>query len=188
MSRRAMRLVLAAAAALLASGCALQAGQYAPSPENAERLRAAGPARVAVGEVRAEPGLPTATRISVRLNAMASPHGETYADYLREALRRELALARWLDAGAPVQISATLTANDLQTAGFATNDGEIEARFVVARDGVVHYDRRHRATLQWESSFAGAVALPLAQQNYPRLVAALLGQLFSDPAFAAACR
>lgn len=188
MSARTLRLALAGYALLLGAGCAIQAGAYPPSTENAERLRAAGPARVAVGEVRAAPGLPTAARISVRLGTMESPHGTSYVDYLAEALRRDLALARWLDRDSSVRIEATLLANDFDASGIATNTGRIEARFVVTRAGVPRYDRVHRNEHQWESSFAANVAVPLAQQNYPRLVEGLLARLFADPEFAAATR
>ena len=114
--------------------------------------------------------------------------GGSYADYLATALRQELELARLLDAGSKTDVSGVLLKNDIAAGGLSINSGEIEAKFTVKRDGVVRYEAVKSATISWESSFAAAVAIPAAQQNYPRLVQKLLSSLFSDPAFLEACR
>lgn len=183
-----MTRLAALACATMLSGCALQAPPYNAAIDNVEAMRRAQLAPMRIGAFAAADGLPTAASISLRGNTMASPVGSGYADYLSAALRQELELARLLDPAAAIEVSAVLLKNDIAAAGITTNSGEIEARFTVRRDGVVRYDSTRRASLNWESSFAGAVAIPLAAQNYPRLVQALLRDLIGDPAFIAACR
>ena len=75
--------------------------------------------------------------------------------------------------------------NEINVAGFGTGEGTVEARFVVKKDGVVRYEQVKRAHTQWESSFAGPVAIPRGQQEYPHLVQVLLGELFADQSFMA---
>jgi len=41
---------------------------------------------------------------------------------------------------------------------------------------------------EWDSSFAAAIAVPKATQQYPLVVQKLLGSLYSDPAFISAIR
>lgn len=59
----------------------------------------------------------------------------------------------------------------------------MEARFVVSKAGTVRYDQVKTIRYEWESSFAGAVAIPRAQQEYPNLVQRLLAILYTDQAF-----
>ncbi len=119
---------------------------------------------------------------------MASPVGSDYAAYLAEALRQELVMAGKLDAQSKLEISGMLLKNDIDATGFSTAQGEIEARFVVRNDGQIRYDRVQLAKLAWESSFAGAVAIPKAQQQYPLMVQALLAQLLADSEFRTAIK
>lgn len=170
---------------VLSTGCALQATPYRASVDNAEWLKKLG-TPMKVGAVSADPSAGQA--IGLRGNSMESPVGGSYAAYLAEALRNELQLAGRLDPGATVEIGGVLLKNDIAAAGFSTNSGEIEARFIVKRGGAVRYEKVHRAELSWESSFMGAIAIPKAQQQYPLLVQQLLRQLFSDAAFAAALK
>jgi hypothetical protein len=169
------------------AGCATQAPTYQASIDNVEALRRAQVRSMQVGAVSAAPSLSTATSISMRGNPMSSPVGASYADYLAAALRQELEFAKLLDPKAAIEVSAVLLKNDID-AGIGTGTGEIGARFAVKRDGTVRYEATKSATLSWESSFAAAIALPAAQQNYPRLVQKLLTELFTDAAFIAACK
>ena len=66
--------------------------------------------------------------------------------------------------------------------------GTISARFVVKRDGAVRYDQVKTVRSEWDSSFAAAIAVPRATQQYPLVVQKLLGSLYSDPAFISAIR
>ena len=87
-----------------------------------------------------------------------------------------------------IEVSGVLTRNEINAGGISTNDGVLEALFIVKRDGVVRYNKSKRTNASWESSFVGAIAIPKAQQQYPLLVQSLLGQLIGDAEFQAAVK
>jgi len=175
-------------AAVLLSGCAINAPADQPSIGNVEQLKKTMPAPVNVGSFTVRPGAEGAASISLRGNPMASPVGGDDAAYLADALRKDLALAGKLDPKSGVEISGQLLKNDIAAGGFSTNSCEIEARFVVRRDNQERYNAVHRATDSWDSSQVGAVAIPKAQQQYPVLVQKLLCLLFGDAQFQAAIK
>ncbi len=72
--------------------------------------------------------------------------------------------------------------------GIGTGVGTISARFVVKRDDAVRYDQVKTVRSEWDSSFAAAIAVPRATQQYPLIVQKLLGELYADPAFISAIR
>ncbi len=183
-------LMLAAACATLAlmTGCAMKAPAYQPSIDNVGLVKKGGTTPVAVGAFTVQTGAPGAASLSVRASSMTSPVGAHYGDYLAEALKQELDMARRLDPKANIEISGVLLKNVLSAGGFVRNDGEIEARFVVRRDGQIRFDKTKRAASEWESSFVGAVAIPKAQQQYPVIVQQLLAALYADADFQSAIR
>jgi len=169
--------------AFLGAGCALVAPQYSASIDNVQKLKDAGDFAAKVGsfESVAGPGNPPA--ISLRGSSLASPYASSYASYLAEALKQELSLAGRYKPDAGVEVTGSLIKNDLDASGISLGSGTIEARFVVKAGNAVRYDQVKAARSEWESSFMGAVAIPRAQQEYPRLVQKLLGTLFADDAF-----
>ena len=185
---RSVAFLLGALALVLLTGCAGPAPNYAPFIDNVEVLKKSGAAPVQTGTIAVVPTLKTANAIQLRANTMVSGVGNHYGDYIAAALRQELELARLYDPQSATEISGTLLQNDINSGGFSTNDGSIEVRFVVSRGGQIRFDRNKRITHQWESSFAGAVAIPLAANNYPVKVQKLIGQLFADPEFVQALR
>jgi hypothetical protein len=170
------------------TGCAIVTPPYQPSIANVTTLKQAGSAGAAVGAFTVQAGIQGANSLGIRGSSMSSSVGGHYGDYLAEALKRELDLAQRLDPKSKVEISGVLLKNVLSAGGISRNDGEIEARIVVRRDGQVRYDKTQRATAEWESSFAGAVAIPKAQQQYPVVVQNLLAALYADTDFLAAIR
>lgn len=188
---RTLRASTIAASALLAiamAGCSTPAPHYQPSVVNAETLKKLPAQPLAIGAFTVRPGATGATSIGLRGASMTSPFGADYAAYLAEALRQELALAGKLSASSKLEVSGLLLKNDISAAGVSTNSGEIEARFTVKNNGEQRYEGTHRAELSWESSFFGAVAVPLAQQQYPLIVQQLMMKLVADPSFQAAIR
>ncbi len=85
-------------------------------------------------------------------------------------------------------MSGQLLKNNIDAGGFSTNEGQIEARFVVKRNDAVKFDKVKKVELKWESSFVGAVAIPKAANNYPVMVQMLISSLVSDPDFVAAVK
>lgn len=174
-------------ALVLMTGCASKAPPYQPSIENVAVLKRAGSTPVAVGAFTVQADMKGAASIQLRGSTMEPVAGD-YARYLAEALRIDLELARRLDPKASIEVSGVLLKNEIAAGGIVTNSGEIEAQFIVRREGRQVYDKVKRGALQWESSFAGAVAIPKAAQQYPLLVQSLLGQLSADAEFQSAIR
>lgn len=179
------RLLGVIAAAMLATGCALQAPHYQPSLNNVEVMKKS-PTSVALGVFSVQSGVDEA--ISLRGNSMSSSVGSDYAAYLADALRQELVLAGKLDPKSKIEISGVLLKNDIAAAGIVTNSGEIEARIIVKSSGVQRFDKVKRATLEWDSSFLGGVAIPKAQRQYPLIVQKLLAEIWADADFQAALK
>jgi hypothetical protein len=174
-------------AAVLATGCAMQAPRYQPSLDNVEVAKKL-PASASVGAFKVQANGAGVSSIGLRGSSMNSPVGADYAAYLADALQQELQLAGKMDAKSTVVITGVLLKNDIAAGGFSTNSGEIEAEFLVLNGGKERFRATKRSELSWESSFVGAIAIPKAQQQYPLLVQKLLTQLFADASFVAALK
>lgn len=169
------------------SGCAVKAPPYSPSIQNVSTLKSHGAAAVAVGAFTVKSGLATGQTLSLRANTMTSAIGGDFAAYLGEAIRSELELAGRLGKGADIEVSGVLLRNDVDPA-IGTGTARIDAQFVVRRGGAVRFDKVKRGEMSWDSSFAAAVAIPKATQNYPVTVQNLLAALYADADFQAAIR
>jgi hypothetical protein len=180
---RAAWLIVMLAASLFATGCAGPAPNYAPSIDNVEVLKKSGITASNVGVVTVSADLPGGKSLSLRANTMVSPVGANFGDYIATALRQELELAKLFNTQSGLEISGALLRNNIDAGGISTNEGQIEARFVVTRGGQIRFDKVKRVEHQWESSFAGAVAIPLAANNYPVMVQKLIRSLVTDPEF-----
>ncbi|HJW81444.1 MAG TPA: hypothetical protein VJ396_04295 [Acidiferrobacterales bacterium] len=174
---------------LLGTGCTtVLAPQYSASIENVQKLKDGGNYTAKVGTFTSTSGPGNENTISLRAASLASPYQDTFAGYLAEAIKTELVLAGKMAPGSDVDISGVLLKNNLDIGGMSLGLGDIQARFVVKRNGQVRYDQIKSAHSEWESSFAGMVAIPRAVQEYPRLVQSLLGALYSDKAFVQALK
>lgn len=187
MNLRNVNLLLGASALLLLSACTMNAPKYTFSPDHVQTLRSANLAPARVGTVAVTGKDAHNDTITLRGNGMHSPYG-SYAQYLQEALSQDLREARLLDDKATTEVSAELLKNDIDTKGFGTASGDIEARFTVKRAGQTAYAQNKSAHIEWDSNFIGAIAIPRAQEHYPVLVTALLNALYADAAFLQALR
>lgn len=177
-------LLAAIAVSTVLAGCAGPAPNYSPSINNVEALKKAGSnVTVKTGEIGVTPGMSGANSLSLRANSITSPVGNHYGDYLAAALRQELDMAKLGNPQSGVEISGMLLKNNIDAGGFRTNEGQMEARFLVKSAGQVRFDKVKRIEHQWDSSFAAAVAIPLAANNYPVMVQKLVGSLVNDPDF-----
>jgi hypothetical protein len=174
-----------AAVAVLA-GCAAKAPNYNPNPESAQRLQAARVQPAAVGEFKADANV-SDTSIGLRASTMVPEQG-TFSQYLADAIKNELDLVKLYSPSSTTVISGVLMKNEMNTGVAMTGEGAIEARFVVKRDGAVRFDKLKKAAIQWDTNYFGAIAIPRAQNEYTRLVQALVAELFSDPDFVAALK
>ncbi len=175
-------LALTLIATLTLSACSTIAPSYQASIDNIQTLKGAGFIAAQVASFNDQQHADNANPISIRGTAMASPHANSYAKYLEEALKDELKQANKLNANAQVQISGTLLKNDVST-GISEGSSHMQARFMVKKAETIVYDQVKSAEHQWPSSFAGPIAIPRAIQEYPTTVQILLKNLYADPAF-----
>ena len=169
-------------------GCTQMAPRYTASVENIQKLRDTGSGKVKVGKFEDDSASASKLEsISLRGSTMVSPYGK-YTAYLEEALKSELGAAGLLDAGANVEISGVLLKNDVDVSGFSEASAELDARVIVKRGSAIRFDKTQHAKITFESSFAGAVAIPRGVQSYPNLVQKFLSDLYADPAFLAALK
>jgi len=172
---------------LLLTGCATSATKYNTNFDNVGVLRAAGAAPVKIGPISKQPGAKQdVDSISLRLGKLDSPYG-TYTAYLQEALQQDFENARLLDANSLTEVSGVLLHNDVE-AGVSTGTADVEARLRVAREGKVLYEQAKSAHVEWDSNFVAAIAVPRAQENYPKALQKLLGEFYKDPQFIAALK
>jgi hypothetical protein len=189
MDTRTWRTVLVACMLGALSACSTVAPRYNSAPGNVNVLRDANLAPARVGEFTADPKSKDAVNaLSARANPYVSPYDGSFVAYVREALRQELDDARLLDPRAAIVIGGVVLRNELNAAGMVTGDAQLEVRFVVTRGGQVRFDKVKSAKHEWESHFAGAIAIPRAFQEYPVVVRQLLASLYSDPDFTGALR
>ena len=186
---RLLRAPVQLAGVMLLGACAMTAPKYNGSFETSQKLRDAGLERARVGQFTADPkATDKVNRLSIRASPYASPYGSSFVAYLEQAVRQELEDGRLFDQNASTEIDGILLRNELDGSGIATGTADIEAQFIVQRDGTVRFDKVKSAHHEWESSFLGATAIPAAAQNYPVVVQKLISQLFADPDFIAAMK
>jgi hypothetical protein len=170
------------------SGCAsFIAPPYAPDFSALDALKRVPMEKVTVGTVQPRDPAAAVNRVSLRGSSLTVQEG-TFAHYLEDALIRDLRELSIFDRASQVRIDATLLKNEIDVSGIATGKGLMQVDVRVTRAGVQRYTKVHTATTEFESSFAGAVAIPQGQAEYGQLVRKLLGQLYTDPEFAAALR
>ena len=174
-------------AALLVAACSQQAPTYVFSPEHVETLKNSGSTAVKLGAFSAADRADGAKSLTARSVTLLSPYGD-YPGYLKEALRQELTEAGRLAPTAEIEISGVMTNNDLDASGIVTGDGELAARIIVKRGDATLFDKPVVAKTTWDSSFVGAVAIPRAIAEYPRLVSEFVSVLLRDKDFVAAIK
>jgi hypothetical protein len=171
------------AAAVQLTGCAsIQMTAPQAALENTAKLRTANLAPAAVGSFTADAKAGSDNSMSIRGGNSVQAPGGSFAKHLGETLKAELQTAGLLDAASANVITGTLTSSVLN-ASIGTADGKLAARFVVTRAGAVKYDRELSVDSSWESSFIGAVAIPLAANNYEGLYRKLITKLLDDADF-----
>lgn len=174
-----------AALLLFIAGCATIAPKYNTDFNHISPLRKEKLNPVRVAPVTKDPTAKVDS-LTIRGSSYLSPYG-SYADYLAEALKQELDDAQLLNPNSQIEVSAVLLRNSLD-AGISIGVAEVEARFVVRKAGELKYEKVKIAKLTWESSFVGDIAVPLAEQNYLKVMQKLIGLLLSDPEFISALR
>lgn len=168
---------------ILLSGCAsFVAPGYSPNYETIDKLKKENLAKLAVGEVQpTDPAAPI-NKISLRASSLKSSSG-TFAKYLEEALISDLKELGLYEPTAGNRIDAVIIKNDIDISGFSKGLGIMEVKIKVSKNTDTVFEKTYVANTQFESSFAGAVAIPKGQSEYPSLVRELLKKIYEDPAF-----
>jgi len=162
-------------------GCTTTAPKYQASFENIQKLKKASSTQVNVGMFTPESA--TVENLTIRGGAFVSPYNGSYVSYLREALRQELYDADRFSDKSNTVVSGVLIKNEIDASGINIGTAAVTARFVVKNGDKARYDKVKSATHKWESSFAGPIAVPRAQQNYMLVFQKLLSDLYDDHDF-----
>lgn len=170
----------------LLSGCASQKlAAHQPSVDSVQSIRNSAMAPVNVGEFKVAPTVNAKIDkvVTVRGSQLTSPNNDSFSDYLRESLLVELKSTGKYDPASTLTVSGQLLRNELNAAGFSKADASLGAKFSVAREGTVLFDKNIVAQDTWESSFVGAIAIPDAINHYTDIYSKLLQELFADEEF-----
>ncbi len=181
--RRFAQLMAPLTVAFLVSGCgSFKAPAYSPRYETLDQLKKQSIEKMSVGKVQPSDPDAAINRITLRGSLLTSPKG-TFASYLEDAIRSDLMEMDFYDETSSTQIGATILKNDIDVSGFGTGYGAMEINLVVKKLEALVFEKIYSANTQFDSSFAGAVAIPKGQSEYPSLVRALLQKVYEDPAF-----
>ncbi|MDP9601738.1 UNVERIFIED_ORG: hypothetical protein J2W38_001524 [Variovorax paradoxus] len=182
---RSLFLPGALAAAVLATGCApLLAPPYAADYETLDKLEATRPGMVALAKAQPTDAEEKVNTVRLRSARLLSPSG-SFAQYLQDAMMRDLGEISVYDPKAPTRIAARVLVNEIDL-GVINGSGHMEVEITVTRDTTQRLRKTYRAETAFDSSYASIVAVPAGQAAYPRLVRALLRQVYADPQFVAA--
>jgi hypothetical protein len=173
---------------LVVTGCSTVAPGYNGSRQNIEAINSIGDFKIAVDRFTDFENPDNKKQLSMRGNTATSPYGTTFASYIESAVRQDLSISgKFLDSSKN-RISGVLLKNDVDASGFSTGTGICEVEFSLVNNSSVLFKKRIIQNHQWESSFAGAVAIPKATNEYPVMVEKLLNKLFTDNDFIAAVK
>jgi len=178
------RLALVALLATMTGCASVKMPAPAPSAANAEKLRTAKLAPAQLGSFKLAAGKPASmdTTLGGLRGSSLSPTNGSFATQLRDEIAAELTAAGLLDPKSKAVIEGQLT-DSMVDAAIGTGKGRLAAKIQVQRDGKTVFDKEIVAEASWESSFMGAVALPLAINQYGALYKTLVGKLFDDADF-----
>lgn len=184
--RRFLTLGAAAALALQLTACAsIKMSEPKATLATTAALRGAPLAPATLGAFQLDPSRPAGDDKSISMrgsNTVSSPIDGSFAQYLRQSVRVELEAAGLYDPASQNVITGTLNQTEADAA-IGTGKAKLGARFVVTRAGQVKYDNQLTVDDSWESSFAGATAIPMAAAHYEGLYRQLAAKLLNDPAF-----
>ncbi len=184
---KAMKLyvILGLLAMLTVTGCAtdiLKTPKYTSDYATIDAMKRQNLSKVDIGVVTPKRLHEKVNNITLRGNPLLSS-SRSYAQYLEDALRRDMADANLLDSKSIIKLSTLLLKNEMDISDSNTGYGSIEARFTTFRNGYIEYDKIVSAEIQFESSSSSEVAISNGQNQYPVLVRALLNKLYSDKEF-----
>jgi hypothetical protein len=185
--RYAIALVILAISAL-STGCStLVAPSYSADYSAIDALKRSGSGKSSVGKVQPEDVSAKVNKITLRGASLAAGD-TTFAGYVGKAMMSDLKDAGLYDPNATRRIDMTLLQNDIDVSGMSEGVGLIEVQMTISNAGRTLLNKNYSARTKFESSFAGMVAIPKGQTEYPNLVRELLSTIYRDQAFLQAMR
>ncbi|MDP2247138.1 MAG: hypothetical protein Q8J65_03330 [Nitrosomonadales bacterium] len=170
------------------SGCATyDAPNYSPNYETIDQVKKIRADRFSVATVQPTDPEAKVNKISLRGASLKSQSG-TFSKYLENALISDLTELGFYDASSDARIHVNILKNEIDVSGLSKGTGILAANVKVIKGGTVSLDKDYTASTQFESSFAGAVAIPKGQTEYPNLVRAFLSHVYSDQSFVEAIK
>jgi hypothetical protein len=178
-----IRLLFAAILISILSGCAsLLAPNYSPDYESVDKLKKLNLQKISVGEFQPRDPNAEVNKISLRAASLKAQEG-AFSIYLENAIRSDLKEVGILDSASNTKLDATILKNDIDISGLSKGSGIMEVKLVISKNGKQTFDKVYSTTTNFESSFAGAVAIGIGQKEYPGLVRAFLKNVYNDPEF-----
>lgn len=170
-------------AAFFITGCAaVKAPAYTPQYETLDKLKKLKIANVSVGMFQPSDPQDPLNRISLRGASLTSPN-ESFAQYLEDAMRSDFKEIDRYEANAKIQIEGTILKNDIDVLSISTGYSVIEIKLVIKKQGNITFEKNYSANTEFESSYAGAIAMQNGVVEYPRLIRKLLSTVYEDSAF-----
>lgn len=124
--------------------------------------------------------------ISVRFaSVMVSPNA-TFSNYIEQAIITDLHNAGLYDPESGTALDAELVKNDIDVSGVSKGHGIIEIVLSVVKDGRTLLSKTYHAETNFDTASGGHIAIPIARQQYPVLVRALLSNIYHDSEFISA--
>lgn len=180
---RCLILSLAATLSLLLTGCStLVAPSYSADYSLVDSIKRQGLTKTSVGKAQPDDIKAKVNQITLRASPLTAGD-TTFAGYVGNALASDLKDAGLFDANAPRRIDIVLLANNIDVSGFSQGSGQIEIELTVTNAGNILLRKKYSAQTKFESSFAGAIAIPRGQIEYPNLVRSLLSKVYQDADF-----
>ncbi|TAK91260.1 MAG: hypothetical protein EPO06_05770 [Burkholderiaceae bacterium] len=172
---------------LMLAACSAPAPKYNATVDNLRALKSNITTPIGTGKFQIDPSKPQLNTIVSRTYTLESPVGNSFADYLKEAVKTELAAAGLHQENSSLQLSATILENQLDV-GIKRGTARMSVNFRL--DGVNGklFEQVVTADAVWDSSFMGAIAIPLGIDNYLALYKQAIGKLISHPGFIAATK
>lgn len=166
----------------LVSGCSLAPPAYTTDYETINRLKNINMEKLAIGEVQPKDPNAAVNKISLRATTLVPKEG-SFSTYLEEALRNDLRGLGIYDANSTTKLNITILKNDIDISSFSIGIAIIEVKLIVNKNGTLKLEKVYSAKTEFESSFAGAVAIPNGQNEYPKLIQKLLKTIYTDNDF-----
>jgi hypothetical protein len=184
------RLFVAIVLALATGGCSMGALPVPPaSIKTVSAIESVQFPPLAIGSFIADPAVRDRDKSFAIRGGIITAETGSFAGYLGETLKRQLAAAGRLDPASSSVVTGRLTVSSVSSAiGANAGKAALGGEFTLTRCGKEAFRKQLEVGQSWDSSFIGAVAIPAAESAYAGLYTTLVEKLLTDPDFIAAAQ